>query len=350
MIEHQLEFHNTAELESLGALPGQRLQRFPREVRDKLGHMDHERGRFQAQIAVGCEIRFVTEAKFVKVYLSASEHEGVVFVYKGSLLHSVHKLSAGVISCLHLEEPPKFKDVDPAVLHGRGFAPSVWRLLFGKNSPISFIHLDTFGHAVRPPLAAEKPPRSWLAYGSSITFGGDTHLYTNTYVQQAAVRLNLDVLNKGIAGSCFCDQAAADYLASITCDLVTLELGINMLNRFSCDEFRDRASYLVDTLRAALPGKPIAILGIFPHSVSLGWDRNSEAARKHEAFNQISREIVRERADRRLYFIPGEEILTAAAGLTVDLLHPSDDGHIMMGEALARKLGPIINGSTERPE
>ena len=29
MIEHQLEFHNTAELESLGALPGQRLQRFP---------------------------------------------------------------------------------------------------------------------------------------------------------------------------------------------------------------------------------------------------------------------------------------------------------------------------------
>lgn len=35
--------------------------------------------------------------------------------------------------------------------------------------------------------------------------------------------------------------------------------------------------------------------------------------------------------------------------LTVDLLHPSDAGHIMMGEALARKLRPIIGEHTERP-
>ena len=52
--------------------------------------------------------------------------------------------------------------------------------------------------------------------------------------------------------------------------------------------------------------------------------------------------------DRRLYFIPGED--RSSCRINIRPAPSDDDGHIMMGEALARKLGPIINGSTERPE
>ena len=40
-------------------------------------------------------------------------------------------------------------------------------------------------------------------------------------------------------------------------------------------------------------------------------------------------------SDRRMVLIPGEEILKDLAYLSTDLLHPSDDGHIRMGEHLA---------------
>lgn len=73
MIYQDIQFHNVAEIETIAGIPGFRLQRFPKEVRNMLGHKEHERGRFYAQKAAGCEIRFVTEASFFRITLRLRE-------------------------------------------------------------------------------------------------------------------------------------------------------------------------------------------------------------------------------------------------------------------------------------
>lgn len=344
MIYNNIEFHNVAELEAIPNMTGLRLQRFPKEVRYELGHLEHERGRFFSERSVGCEIRFTTNAKFIRVSLSALEGDGKLFVFKGNFFHSFHELKSGVITTLHLEEPEKFSQSTPDSLKGFAFSSNVWRFMFGKDCCINFHNIDSFGHAISVPKENEVPRIKWLAYGSSITFGGNTTLYSNAYIQQAARRLNIDVLNKGIAGSCFCDNSVVDYIAeNKEWDFATLELGINMIGRFEPEEFEKRARHLVNTIIDKNPNKPIAVISIYPNGALTSLNKESKSTKNNLAFNEISERIVRELKNPNVHFIAGEDILTDYSGLSIDLVHPSDNGHIIMGENLSNKLRPIVD-------
>lgn len=344
MIYNNIEFHNVAELEAIQNMPGLRLQRFPKAVRNELGHLDHERGRFYSEKSVGCEIRFTTTARFIRVSLSALEGDGKLFVFKGNFLHSIHELKSGIITTIHLEEPEKFAQITPEAINGFAFSSNVWRFLFGKDCCINFHNIDSFGHDINPPKENETPRIKWLAYGSSITFGGNTNLYSNAYVQQAARRLNIDVLNKGIAGSCFCDKSVVKYLSENTeWDFATLELGINMIGRFEPFEFEERARHLITTVVAKNPGKPVAVIGIYPNGALYSINKDNKSTRNNLAFNEISQRIVKELNNPNVSFIPGEDILTDYSGLSIDMVHPSDNGHIIMGENLSNKLKPIVD-------
>ena len=211
-IHDRISFHNVDHLEKKGEVPGLLLQRFPENVRLSLGQGDHERGRFFAQVSTGCEIRFVTDAYFYRLSLSSYLEDTHVMVFCGDYLHSVHQIPAGKITTLHIEIPPSLFQSEPWVREGGRFDCHVWRILFHKQSCGIFCGLDTFGHDVRPPEPQEVPQKKWLAYGSSITFGGDVHLASNAYVLQAARRLKADVYNKAVAGSCFCDSAMIDSI------------------------------------------------------------------------------------------------------------------------------------------
>jgi lysophospholipase L1-like esterase len=343
MIYDNIEFHNVAELEEVKGMPGLRLQRFPKEVRDKLGHLEHERGRFYSKVSVGCEIRFVTAAKFFRISLSSLEADSRIFIYKGNFLHSSHVLKAGVINTLHIEEPAKWNDVEQHSLNGYAFSSKVWRVMFGKDSCIVFHDIDSFGHCIRIPEREEVPRVKWLAYGSSITFGGDTTVYTNAYVPQTARRLKVDVLNKGIAGSCFCDSCISEYIAEDeNWDFATLELGVNMRGRFTKEEFEARARNLITSILDKNRNKPVFVISIFPNGAIYSLSKKDKISESNFIFNEISRKIVKEISSPNLYYIDGKEILTDYSGLSTDLLHPSDHGHINMGENLYYKLRPII--------
>lgn len=338
-----IEFHNVDELQAIEGISGLRLQRFPSEVRNSLGHIEHERGRFYSQIPVGCEIRFVTEAKFIRISLSMLEGDGRIFVYKGNFLHSSHILKAGIVTTLHLEEPPKWSDTIAEALSEYTFSSNVWRIVFSKDCCVNFHNIETFGHEIRCPKEDEVPKIKWLAYGSSITFGGNTTVYNNAYVQQTSRRLNIDVLNKGIAGSCFCDKCVADYIAkSDEWNFATLELGVNMVGRFEPNEFEQRARYLVNTIIDNNPGKPVAVISIFPNGYLYTKNSESKTHKNNITFNSILEKIVKEMNKNNLYFIDGKDVLTDFSGLSTDLLHPSDHGHIIMGENLSRILKPIV--------
>jgi len=340
LIHDQIAFHNVAELEPVpGPGGGLRLQRLPASVRDTLGFKHHSRGRFFAHRASGCELRFVTAGPFVRVSLSSQESEATVIVYKGDHSHSQHRLQAGVVTSLFLEDPAWFAQVETDMLKPHRFGSNVWRLVFNHDAVISYHHIDAFGHDLRPPAPGETPARTWLAYGSSITFGANAFHPTNAYVQHAAHRLGVNVLNKGLPGSCLCEPQVANWLAALpSWDFATLELGVNLTELATPDEFAERTRRLIETLHHAQPERPIFVLNIFPNRADHLKDRAAPFAANTPLFNALLPRLVAEINHPKVRFIQARELLTDYTGLHTDLVHPSDEGHLAMGEALARHL------------
>ena len=336
LVHEHIQFHNVAELEPVTGLAGRRLQRFPAVVRAHLGFKSHTRGRFYAHRATGCELRFVTDGRFVRVTLSAIEADATAFVYRGDLAHSRHELKAGVTTTLFLEEPPFFSQVETSSLRALRFAPAVWRVAFNQDAIVHYHHIEAFDHALRPPRADELPTRTWLAFGSSITFGGNALLASNTYVQQAARRLGVDALNLGLPGSCLCEPTTADYLAQrADWHFATLELGVNLTELATPAEVEERVRHLLATVAHANPAKPIFVIDIFPNRADAALDRASPSAQNTARFRQIVRRAVTELASPHVRHLDARAILPDFTGLSSDLLHPSDEGHLAMGERLA---------------
>jgi lysophospholipase L1-like esterase len=338
MIE-RVYFHNVAEREKRDGLPGVRLHRFPARVRHALS----ENGRTRAVQSNGCEIRFTTDAKHVRVTLSALETNGKVMVLRGDFVHSVHTLQAGTMQTLHLETPERFAEVGREALCNRAFSPDVWRIYMDRFCAV-FHDIDAFGHEVRPPEKREMPEITLLAYGSSITQGAGAQSHYNGYVQQAARRLQIDALNLGLSGSCLCEKEVADFIAERNdWDVAFFELGVNMRSLFTAEEFRQRAEYLLDTVIDRHREKPVFVTTIYPNRATYFRNPNDVLSERERRYNDVLRRYVANKNHPHLHLIEGSEIMTDFTSLTSDLIHPSDYGHILMGEHLARHLRPVVD-------
>ncbi|WP_172197257.1 SGNH/GDSL hydrolase family protein [Saccharibacillus qingshengii] len=334
LVRGGIAFHGAAELEA-APMGGVFLRRMPRSVREQLG----ARGRFIAAESTGCELRFVTSSQTVDVTLALPVQGGTVAVYCGGMFHSEHRLQAGSVCTLRLHAPPRLKAADARRLSASGFAPAVWRVRFGRAEAV-FCGLDAFGEQVRPPRPGETPELRLLAYGSSITHGGEGSRLA--YIDQTARRLGVDLYNIGMSGSCLCEPELIDWIADRRdWDILFLELGVNMRDGMDDETFRSRVRYTLERISAAHPLRPIALTTIYPNFATLG-EGFPEAAAKEFRFNEILREEARRVGHAKLLPIKGDTVLDDPGGLSCDLIHPADEGHIRMGENLARRLVPLL--------
>jgi len=332
MIEQHVEFHNVSEFKHLPT-GGLQLLRFPSAVSQRLD----DRGRWVANDAVGCEIRFVTPAKMIWVTLGVLPADADVVVFRGSFYHSRHTITTGVARTIVLEATGPFESMKAEVQTGYPFATDVWRVVFVRQGGV-FFGIETFGSPIRPPNPEEKPRKRWLAYGSSITHSNGY----DGYPHQAARRLRVDVLNCGLSGSCHCEKEMADHLASRgDWDIATMELGINMRGGFTPEQFGERADHLIRTMAKHNPDKPVAVITHFPTDAT--HHANSSKSREREiAFDDISRQIVKSINSPKVRLIEGADVLDRFDGLSCDLVHPDGFGQTVMGENLARLLRPWI--------
>lgn len=331
-------FHNVSELVQKPYQPGLHLQRFPQQVRSGIS----EKGRTKAVQSNGCELRFVTPAKYVRVTVGSREGSGRVMVFKGDFFHSVHTVQGGTATTLHLEEPERFEEVPKERLSGSGFAPEVWRIHFDRFGAV-FYEVETFESEIRAPRHDEMPGLVMLAYGSSISqSAGATHP-VNGYVEQAARRLGVDALNLALSGSCYCEPAVADHLAERTdWDFLFLELGVNMRAIFTPEEFGQRVTYLLDRVTARHPDKPVLLTTIYPNRATYFLDTAHPFYVQERQFNDWLRRCGMSRKYPQLQLLDGASIMEELTWLTSDLIHPSDYGHMLMGERLAEQLRPVV--------
>ncbi|MBI3987865.1 MAG: hypothetical protein HY343_13150 [Lentisphaerae bacterium] len=333
----QIEFHNVGELGKRDGVPGLFLYRYPAAVRKAMTPL----GNVAATNSSGVELRFCTDSYWGSVTLSlhseyAWQTTGSVDVYKGDIFCGRHTIEEGRLYTIKLTPPALLRELNDKAFAGAHFAPTVWRLVLGDGIFI-FHEVTTAGRPIRPPKKDEKPRLRWLAYGSSIT-----NVAADGYVHHAARLLGVDLLNKGMCGSCCCEKETAAYLAGKeTWDFATLELGVNMRGQPYRTDFEKRAKEFVSILRRRHPDKPIVLIGIFPNSDDYQIRPNDMGACNRE-YRQALRNIVAKANSPNLQLIEGDRVLTHFGGLGQDLIHPSPAGHVLMGRNLAALLEPVI--------
>ena len=354
MIYQNVELHNIAEVRRCRGAQGVRLQRVPERVRQCL----NDTAKMQ-MLSPGCaEIRFVCDDLPARITLSCPNggigHAMVLHgIFPeaprlGESLLGRHVISREV-QTIEITAPEHLYHLDPEDCKGMPFSPKVCRLMLGDLYCGWGLHLHGVeGKGIRPPTPEEVPSTRYLAYGTSITHGAwatGPHL---TYVSQTARRLGVDLTNLGVCGSAQCESQLADYIAAREdWDFATLALSVNMVG-FPLEEFYDRVSYMVNTVAGANTKRPVVCITIYPSYLEFDGRFDTGGRGAPEDYRQALRDVVRACPHPNAHLIEGPEILTDISGLSADLIHPSDDGMIMMGENLARRLRPLVETLDDR--
>ncbi len=194
---------------------------------------------------------------------------------------------------------------------GLPFSPAVIRIVLPY---CKCIFVDVQGD-IEPPRPEDLPSKTYLAYGSSITHGSLALAAPYAYPRQIAAKLGVDCRNLGFAGSAHMEPAVAEYIhQDQKWDFATVEMGVNMLEAFTPEEFEARVAEFCRILNQ--DSRPIFCTDIFTSM----YDRND----KREKAEQF-RSIVKKHAGKMIH-TPGKALLTTIKHVSEDLVHPSIAG------------------------
>ncbi|MDY3845293.1 MAG: SGNH/GDSL hydrolase family protein [Eubacteriales bacterium] len=333
MLFNNMEFFNVSDIkkEDNG---GYSLYRFPESVRK----VTYNIGTRMATSATLVEIRFVTDADVIWLTLESRIGDMPFYVFCGDYKYLSLKLSAGEKKTFVLEPNGNFASKGDELLdtphYKNRYSHNVWRIVIPDGYPI-FHGVDIQnGSFIRPPMPRELPSKKLLIYGSSISHGCWADSYMLGYTNIAGELLGVDVMNKGMSGSCREEAQMADYLAGEDFDVMYLELTTNMSNPndFTTEEVMKRTEYLVRKICSENPSKKIVTSNAFV--LSFG-KKDDELTEKESRVKDISQRVC-ELIDKlkgeykNLFFFNSSEVYREGYYCCYDFVHPSEFGHIRM--------------------
>jgi lysophospholipase L1-like esterase len=347
VIYRQVELHNVEELLEPETGTGRILARVPQRVRDGL----NEKAYARALHCAGAEIRFNMEDEEVSLWLRTEAGEGVIEVWQGAF-QLTSDYTPQVIGTTPKRITVRRNEKHDALLgelHKAGdfsFDPQLVRIFLPRKCTVRLMQIEG---AVSAPRPEQLPEKRMLFYGSSITSGADSAIPSASYAARTADQLGFDAINLGFSGSCYVEETMADYIAERTdWDVAVLELGINVIELYSPEQFESKVDYMLRKVHTAYPGKPVFCIDLF----TTHRDYNEELSAAVEIFRGIVRRKVEEIGgvsvgidgavvpQRGLIHVPGRLLLPDLRGLSADLLHPSPYGMA----TIANNLADVIRG------
>jgi hypothetical protein len=330
-----VELHNVRAVEELPG-GGVAMSRVPSTLRPLL----NPAARRASLNGCGCEIRFVLRGAAAPVSrrrppADPCDPVGVAEVWFGPFQGGFElcpRLIGPEPTVISVRYPPPMAALEAlAGARGLPFDPRVVRVLLPYDMPTDLLAIEG---DVAPPAPRQTPQRRLLAYGSSITHGGSALAPSATYAMRVARALGYDLLNLGFAGSAQLEPELAHYLADeLAWDAALLELGVNVLDRWSADRFADAARRFVAIVAGA--GRPLLVTDILTCAEDLAGDP------KLAAFRAAVAGAVTATLARAIY-VAGGELLPDAALLSADLLHPSAAGMELIADELHWRLAALL--------
>ena len=113
-----------------------------------------------------------------------------------------------------------------------------------------------------PVEAASSRRRVWLHHGSSISHGSNADHPTGTWPALAASAGDVELVNLGFGGSALLDPVVAQVMRDLPADLISLKLGINLVNTdlMSLGELAPAVHVYLDTIREGHPTTPLLVV------------------------------------------------------------------------------------------
>lgn len=319
MIYDNIKFHNVeAMVPAEGG--GMRLSRFPLEIGEG---MDSDNARGMMFFSSGVELRFRMKSPEVKVWLSLPDQtEGMPASiwfggFQGNWFQSLRILHSKK-TCVTVTVPDTIEKLRHIAAEKQmDYHPDMVRI----RLPYGACVYHGVEGDVMPPLPGDEPARTLLTYGSSITHGSLALGAPHTYASLLGERLHCDVINLGLAGACHLEDAVMTYIAGRKdWNILTMEIGINMVSCFDEDAFRARVHHAVE--RMAADSRPV-----FTSSIV----RCIGESEKYDTFRRIAAEQTAGKLDH----INGLELLDDVSMMAADEVHPSAAGHQLMASRWA---------------
>jgi GDSL-like Lipase/Acylhydrolase family len=220
-----------------------------------------------------------------------------------------------------------------------------------------------------PPVSA---PR-WVHHGSSISHGANADAPTGTWPVVAARRAGLDLVNLGFSGNAVLDPFTAQAIRDQPADLITLKIGINVVNHdcMRLRAFRPAVEGFLDIIRDSHPETPLVLISPIlcpmvedcPGPTEIDRSSPDDAIVFHtlgrpeelaqdklslRVIRQVLREVAHRRTaagDRALTYLDGLELYGPAEWESLpmpDLLHPDGPGQRHIGERFAALLPDLV--------
>lgn len=215
--------------------------------------------------------------------------------------------------------------------------------------------------AIAPPRAA--PARRWVHHGSSISHGYTASRTTATWPVVAARAAAVDLTNLAYSGNAVLDQSTARTLRDTPADVISVKLGINIVNGdlMRLRVFRSAVHGFLDTIRDGHPDTPILVVSpvccppvealpgptVFEPGREPAWavtaGRADELAQGKLSLQVIRHELAalvaaRTEEDANIHHLDGSQLYGVQDNARLpmpDNLHPADDVHALIGGRFA---------------
>ena len=336
MIYKNFELYNVFELVPKKEQDGFLMSRIPKCVRSCL----NQTASTMAFNGCGVEIRFNIINGPAKVVISrdnigAINPMGIVEIYYGSFQAS--NINNPVF--VGYEQTEFFINTPPNIekllylykKEGKGYDPRLIRILLPHDAPTILHRVE--GDIV-PPQSSQKPCKKIVFYGSSITHGGNAISTRHTYASQLADMLNFELINLAFAGSAYMDIEMAEFISTeINWDIAVLEMGINVLDKWTANEYKDHIECFICEIAERNQEKKIFCTDIYTFGADFFEDS------KANQFRDILYKVIKRRRYDNVIYIPGYKMLKSVYELSSDLVHPSQEGM----NTIAKNLFNIIN-------
>jgi hypothetical protein len=129
------------------------------------------------------------------------------------------------------------------------------------------VMVELLGLEADAELHPAPPPQApvWVHHGSSVSHCAEADKPTSAWPLVAARAAGLEVVNLAYSGHCLLDPFVADAIANTTADVVSLELGVNVVGNRAMDQrtFAPAVHGFLDRIRQAHPRIPVVVLSSF---------------------------------------------------------------------------------------